>query len=95
MLLSRHGRLAQTYWETYRPTALAALGPEQEQEAYFLELDGRIQARIGDLTEEMLAPLPDHEWVRARAAVRAQAQEVVYEELVFLEKEPGTEHREM
>ncbi|MFX4293629.1 hypothetical protein [Streptomyces bohaiensis] len=95
MFLSRHGRLAQTYWETYRPTALAALGPEQEQEAHFLELDARIQARIGDLTEEMLVKLPDHEQVWARRAVRAQAQEIVYDELVYLEKEPGTEHREM
>lgn len=90
--LSRHGRLAREYWETYRPQALAEL---ENPAGFFHVLDLRVTEQIGSLTTEMLERLPVAERGRARAAVRAQAQELVYAQEVFLAKEPGTEHREM
>ncbi|MFP8886825.1 hypothetical protein [Streptomyces mangrovi] len=93
--LSRHGRVAREYWETYRPQALAELGDERQQEAYFLELDLRVTERIGGLTTELLQRLPMERRAAARPATRSQAQEIVYAEEIWLEKEPGTEHREM
>ncbi|MFI0901857.1 hypothetical protein [Streptomyces sp. NPDC020983] len=93
--LSRHGKTAREYWETYRPQALAELGSPEQQAAYFLELDLRVTEEIGRLTTELLQQLPVGERAAARQATRSQAQELVYAEEIWLEKEPGTEHREM
>ncbi|MFJ5026123.1 hypothetical protein [Streptomyces goshikiensis] len=95
MQLSRHGRLAKEYWQTYRPQGLEGLGTPEEQQAFFVRLDHRLTERIGSLAQEMLQEVPADERAMARSAVRAQAQELVYAEEVFLEKEEGTEHREM
>ncbi|MFC8707947.1 hypothetical protein ACFUIV_38010 [Streptomyces anulatus] len=89
--LSRHGRLAKQYWETYRPQALEELGTPEEQQDHFVGLDMRVTERIGSLADQMLLDVP----MRERAAVRAQARELVYDQDMFLPKEPGTEHREM
>lgn len=93
--LSRHGQVAREYWETYRPQALEALGSPEQQEEYFLELDLRVTERIGELTTELLQKLPMEQRAAARRATRSQAQELVYAEEIWLEKEAGTEHREM
>lgn len=45
--LSRHGRLARSYWETYRPQALEQLGTPEEREAHFVRLDLRVGRRSG------------------------------------------------
>ncbi|WP_420082765.1 hypothetical protein ACN6AT_37695 (plasmid) [Streptomyces sp. JL4002] len=93
--MSRHGRLAREYWETYRPQALASLGSQEDQETHFVRLDLRVGERIGELAEEMLREVPVGERAAVRKAVRMQAQELVYDQEIFLPKEPGTEHREM
>ncbi|MFC8790801.1 hypothetical protein [Streptomyces cinereoruber] len=93
--MGRHGQTAREFWETYRPQALAGLGGPQEQEEYFQALDLRVTERIGELTTELLQKLPLSQRGAARAATRSQAQELVYAEEIWLEKEPGTEHREM
>ncbi|MFB6860878.1 hypothetical protein ACFCZQ_09675 [Streptomyces virginiae] len=93
--LSRHGRVAREYWETYRPQALERLGTPEEQTAHFVRLDLRVGERIGVLAEEMLLEVPVGERAALRKVVRMQAQELVYDQEVFLPKEPGTEHREM
>ncbi|MER5966876.1 hypothetical protein [Streptomyces sp. NPDC002057] len=93
--MSRHGRLAREYWETYRPQALESLGSSEEQETHFVVLDLRLQEQIGSLSDQMLQEVPMEERAGARNAVRAQAQEMVYAQEVYLPKEPGTEHREM
>ncbi|MEE1735431.1 hypothetical protein PUR49_02630 [Streptomyces sp. BE147] len=93
--LSRHGRLAKQYWETYRPQALEELGTPEEQQDHFVVLDMRVTERIGSLADQMLLEVPMQERAAARNAVRAQARELVYDQEVFLPKEPGTEHREM
>lgn len=93
--LSRHGRLAREYWETYRPQALQGLGSPQQQEEYFQALDLRVTEKIGQLATELLQKLPVEQRAAARLATRSQAQELVYDEEIWLEKEPGTEHREM
>ncbi|GAA0925003.1 hypothetical protein [Streptomyces thermoalcalitolerans] len=93
--LSRHGRLAQQYWQTYRPQALQELGPPERQQEFFHALDLRVTEKIGTLTQELLQQVPAGQRAAARRTVRAQAQEIVYAEEIFLEKEPGTEHREM
>ncbi|MFJ2566583.1 hypothetical protein ACIO02_27240 [Streptomyces sp. NPDC087568] len=93
--LSRHGRMAQEYWQTYRPRALTELGSPQQQEEFFHVLDMRVTEKIGELTNELLQQVPTGQRAAARRAVRSQAQELVYAEEVFLDKEPGTEHREM
>ncbi len=93
--VNRHEALAREYWETYRPQALAELGSPQEQDAFFRRLGLRVMERIGTTADELLAKVPAAERGQARAAVRGQAQELVYEQEIFLDKEPGTEHREM
>ncbi|MFF2572695.1 hypothetical protein [Streptomyces sp. NPDC058084] len=93
--LSRHGQTAREYWETYRPQALEALGSPERQEDHFRALDLRVTERIGELTTELLQQLPMSQRAAARRATRSQAQELVYAEEIWLEKEPGTEHREM
>ncbi|MQS16456.1 hypothetical protein F7Q99_30740 [Streptomyces kaniharaensis] len=93
--LNRHGRLAKEYWSTYRPQALAQLGSPQEQEEYFYGLGLRVMEQIGELTDDLLLKLPLEQRALARASVRAQAQELVYGQEIWLPKEPGTEHREM
>lgn len=93
--LSRHGKTAREYWQTYRPQALEGLGSPEQQEVYFLELDRRVRERIGELATELLQKLPMEQRAAARRATRSQAQELVYAEEIWLEKEPGTEHREM
>jgi hypothetical protein len=93
--LSRHGQLAREYWQTYRPQALEELGSPEQQEEFFHALDMRVGERIGELTKELLEQVSTGQRATARRAVRAQAQELVYAEEIYLEKEPGTEHREM
>ncbi|MEV6575658.1 hypothetical protein [Streptomyces sp. NPDC051577] len=93
--MSRHGRLAREYWETYRPQALEGLGSAEEQEAHFVVLDLRLRERIGSLSDQLLQQVPLEERAGARNAMRAQARELVYAQEVYLPKEPGTEHREM
>lgn len=93
--LRGHGRLAREYWQTYRPQALAELGSPEQQEEFFRALEMRVGERIAELTDDLLAEVPTGQRGAARRAVRAQAQEMVYAEEIYLEKEPGTEHREM
>ncbi|MEU8828817.1 hypothetical protein [Streptomyces sp. NPDC048636] len=93
--LSRHGKVAREYWETYRPQALESLGSPARQEEFFQELDLRVTEKIGTLTTELLQKLPMEQRAAARRATRSQAQELVYAEEIWLEKEPGAEHREM
>jgi hypothetical protein len=95
MTLSKHGRLAREYWETYRPQALEELGSLEQQEEFFQALDLRVTEEIGQRTTELLQRIPMEQRGAARRATRAQAQELVYAEEIWLEKEPGTEHREM
>ncbi|WP_455355880.1 hypothetical protein [Streptomyces sp. SYSU K217416] len=93
--LSRHGRTAREYWQTYRPQALEELGGPEQQEEFFQALDLRVTEEIGQRTTELLQKLPMEQRGAARRVTRSQAQELVYAEEIWLEKEPGTEHREM
>jgi hypothetical protein len=93
--LSRHGRTAREYWQTYRPQALEELGSPEQQEEFFQALDLRVTEEIGTRAGELLQRLPIEQRAAARRATRSQAQELVYAEEIWLEKEPGTEHREM
>lgn len=92
---NRHGLLAQEYWETYRPAALAELGSAQEQGEFFRGLGMRVMEEIGQTADDLLLQLPAEQRAAARANVKAQAEEMVYAEQIWLPKEPGTEHREM
>ncbi|MFF3256469.1 hypothetical protein ACFYWP_37060 [Actinacidiphila glaucinigra] len=93
--LSRHGKLAREFWETYRPQALQELGNAEEQEEHFHALDLRVTEKIGQLTDELLQQLPPEKRAAERRATRSRAQELVYADEIWMEKEPGTEHREM
>lgn len=94
-MINQHGQVAWEYWQTYRPQALAELGGPEEQEQHFEELGLRVMEQIGDLADRMLLQVPQEQRAYQREAVRMQARELVYEEEVYLPKEPGTEHREM
>lgn len=94
-MVNKHGRLAWEYWQTYRPNALAELGGPDEQERFFNELGLRVLDRIGELSDDLLEQVPAQQRALQRNAVRQQATELVYEEEVYLPKEPGTEHREL
>lgn len=94
-VINKHGRMAWEYWRTYRPNALAELGGSEEQERFFNALGLRVLERIGDLSDDLLEQVPAQQRALQRTAVRQQAVEVVYEEEIYLPKEPGTEHREL
>jgi hypothetical protein len=93
--MNRHGKAAQEYWATYRPRALSELGDEQAQSEFFTGLGLRVMVQIGETKEAMLAQIPLEQRSAVRTAVASQAQELVYENLVYLDKEPGTEAREI
>lgn len=94
-MINRHGRLAWEYWQTYRPHALAELGDTADQERFFQALGLRVLERIGETADELLLQVPREQRGPQRAAVRMQAAELVYDQEVYLPKEPGTEHREL
>jgi hypothetical protein len=93
--MNQHGRLAQEYWETYRPSALTELGGPEQQKEFFTGLGMRVLEAIGQTTDDLLLQIPSEQRAGARPAVRAQAQELIYDEQIYLPKEAGTEHREM
>lgn len=90
--MSRHGRLAREYWETYRPQALAEL---EDPETFFQALDQRVTEQISNVANELVQKIPVAERGRVWMAIQAQAREQVYDEEIWLPKEPGTEHREL
>ena len=91
-------QLAERYWRTYRPSALARI-PEQERAPFFEAIGQETHQLAEDLTWQILDQAStgqDPETIAARGQMaRLRAEEQALNELVYLEKEPGTEDREM
>lgn len=97
--MSRHATTARRYWETYRPKAYSQIA-ESQRETFFADLGKQVLDMVEYLTEDNLrassreTDSPDL-LRRKRAMAQMRAEEEALEELVFLPKEPGTEHLPM
>jgi len=99
MTVNEYGRAAKTYWETYRPLALAEL---PAPEAFFTDLGDQAQEMETSLWLELQeqaqqeAQTEEYEELLGLSNMaRLQAKERVRAEMIYLEKEPGTESREL
>ena len=96
----QYAALAERFWRTYRPSAVAAMAPG-DVERFFLSLGWQIADSVGYLTDSNLAAarkVNERQEQRARreAMAHARAEEESLRELLYdVEKEPGTEDREM
>lgn len=94
-----YASLAERYWRTYRPSAYARIAP-QERAGFFQDLARQVAELVEILAEDNLRvasrPIDRPEQTARRAAMaRLRAEEEALRELVYLDKEPGTEDREM
>jgi hypothetical protein len=92
--------LVRTFWKTYRPSEVAAMPTNAALEEFARERSAEIVAAIDDLTDEWLPPLVAGTDVVDRAnerkSVKMRARERVLHEMVYgMEKEPGTETKDM
>ncbi|PJN21148.1 TnpV protein [Kitasatospora sp. CB02891] len=97
--MNEYSRTAWRYWRVYRPQALADL---PEPEAFFTNLGDQAEELETslwlDLQEAALAESGTEDYeVRLGLSnmARMQAKEKVRAELIYLEKEEGTEHLEL
>lgn len=88
--MNRYGRTAQQHWQTYAPSAVAAL---PDPAGFFSDLGAEVEAEVSDLAER-IASLTRHcstgpylEKVARLQTARRTAEEVVMAELVWT-KEP-------
>jgi hypothetical protein len=96
--VNEYGKTAMRHWETYRPTALAALeNPTQ----FFEDLGKQVAEEIAALWPDLAKPQPGEDPTDFQAAMgrnrmaQLQAREKVMAELVFLPAEPGLEDAEL
>jgi hypothetical protein len=87
---TQFAQTAARYWWTYRPSALAQI-PEQDREEFF----ARVGQEAADLAEELTWQIKDESPRLTDAAARLRAEDEALRELIYLEKEPGTQDREM
>lgn len=96
--MNQYGRLTQAYYQTYLPSRLAAI-PEAEREAFFTARGEAIEQEIQTQAEGMAGPDPEGEDFLEKLArlnvARKRAEEMVLAEMLYQEKEPGTEDAEM
>lgn len=98
--MNPYGERAQAYWETYRPTALAAI-PENEREAFFTRIGEAVETEIGETFQDLVPDPEPGEELDAQERygliqmAKLRAREMAMHELVYVEKEPGTEDKDM
>jgi hypothetical protein len=97
--MSAYATRARRYWETYRPKACSQIA-ESQRETFFADLGKQVEGMVEYLTEDNLrASSRDTDnperLRRKRGMAQLRAEEEALEELVFLPKEPGTEHLPM
>lgn len=98
--MNPYGERAKAYWETYRPTALAAI-PEAERQALFTRIGEAVETEIGETYMDFVPePDPDEEVDTIERAgqirmAQLMAREAAMNEFVYREKEPGTEAKDM
>ena len=97
--MSQYLSLIRRYWETYLPSEIARMAPE-DRDPFFQSLAADVEERIEDATTENLTASShpgDSPTTLAKreTTARARAREEVLADLVYLPKEPGTTQREM
>lgn len=98
--MNPYGERAKAYWETYRPTALAEI-PETEREAFFTRIGEEVETEIGETFLDLVPdPEPGEELDAAERngliqMAKLRAREAAMAELVYLDKEPGTEMKDL
>jgi hypothetical protein len=94
--VNRYGRIARRYWETYLPSRVAAIPPEQ-RETFFTEMGDQVASEIATQTPGLVQDQDETDYlsmVGAQGRARKQAEEMVLGESVYLPPEPGTEDLE-
>ena len=92
--------LVRTFWRTYRPSQVAKMPTNAALEEFVRQRSEEIMEAINELTDEWAPPLREGTDVVERAyelrSVRMRARERVLHEMVYgMEKEPGTETKDM
>ncbi|MFJ8301246.1 hypothetical protein ACIQ9R_35845 [Streptomyces sp. NPDC094447] len=98
--MNPYGERAKAYWQTYRPTALAAI-PETDRDALFTRIGEAVETEIGETYMDLVPdPEPGEEVETSERAgqigmAKLMAREAAMDQFVYLEKEPGTETKDM
>lgn len=91
-----YATIAERHWRTFRPAATAKM---KNPEAFFRALAARVEQRVNDLTDELLAKQETETDYLARVeqidAANRQAEEIVLDQEVFLPPEPGAADNEL
>jgi len=98
MSRSRYVSLARRYWETYLPSRVAAI-PQTDRTEFFRSLGRQVAREVEELTPSLAGQDPDNEQYLEKVGrlrnAEMRAEEQALAELVYLEKEPGTEDLEL
>ena len=88
--MNRYAEMALKHWRRHRPRALAAMA---DPTTHFIRLGEEVETRVGSLRDQILGaerPEETPESYRLRSyQARRQAEEIVLDELVWVEAEPG------
>ena len=88
--LGMYGRMRKKYLQEHRPVLWNSMIPSEKLYPHLREIDETANRRLDQLMSELLtsAPAPDKEprqmaWVQHMNALKAQAEEIIFAELIF------------
>lgn len=88
--LGKYGRMRKNYLKEHRPVLWNSLILSEKLYSHLREIDETANRRLEHLIAAMLAsaPAPDKEtqqmaWVQHMNALKAQAEEIIFAELIF------------
>ncbi len=89
--LNKYGRMRRTFLMEHRPIEYSILAMQQKLFPHLLEIQDTAERRIEQIMGELLMqnPAPDKatnqmEWVQHMNCLKAQAEEVVFSELICI-----------
>lgn len=88
--LNRYGRMRRAFLREHRPTQYSILAMQQKLFPHLWEVQEVTERRLEQIMEGLLAqdPGPDKAadqlgWVQYRNCLKAQAEEIIFSELIF------------
>ena len=94
--MADYARIAEQHWRTFRPRATAKM---RNPSAFFQNLAARVEQRVNDLADDLLAKEPPETEYEDRVAqierANRKAEEIVLAQEVYLPPEPGQANNEL
>lgn len=88
--LNKYGRMHRTFLREHNPTLYTILAMQQKLFPHLWEIQEAAERRLEQIISEMLCqnPAPEKDadqlgWVQHMNALKAQAEEMIYSELIF------------